>query len=116
MVFGALAAICHAAPAPAPAGDKELLAREPLSFPKLPGYPGGGMPSIPGMPSFTNNQQNQCSGGEPYCCNSDQGGSTNCAKASGICSTTVICCNNNFGVSILFCQTWSGAGLLFVPR
>jgi hypothetical protein len=102
LVFGTLAAIGLSAPAPA--ADNELDARQASYIPGLPGNLAGGMPSLPGMPSFSSSQQNECSGGEPYCCNSDQSsGGNSCAKASGVCDTTVICCNNNFGVS----ETWS---------
>ena len=44
-------------------------------------------------------QINQCSTGTPYCCSPSQSGGHTCEKADVNCGQTVICCNNNGGVS-----------------
>src|SRR5580700_2966834 len=43
-------------------------------------------------------QQNICTTGDPYCCNSAGGGHV-CTKSQVQCSATTICCNNLNGVS-----------------
>jgi hypothetical protein len=66
---------------------------EPRGFPPpppIPGCPGHGFNPV--------TQINQCSSGTPYCCSPSQSGNT-CVKADVSCDQTVICCNNNGGVS-----------------
>ncbi|MCJ1423550.1 hypothetical protein MMC29_001434 [Sticta canariensis] len=51
----------------------------------------------PPPPSVVN-QSNSCgNGAQPYCCDSDNGGSTVCNVSGGssVCSGTTVCCNAN---------------------
>ena len=59
--------------------------------PPPPGCPGQGYNPV--------TQINQCSSGTPYCCSPSQSGGHTCEQADVSCDQTVICCNNNGGVS-----------------
>jgi hypothetical protein len=62
-----------------------------------PPYTPPGCPTLP--PSNPVTQINNCATGTPYCCSPSQSGGHTCEKADVNCGQTVICCNNNGGVS-----------------
>lgn len=77
-----------------PIAENSLEPRGHLPPPKIPGCPG-----VQGNPGPVN-QINQCSTGTPFCCSPTNSGGHNCVKSDVSCKQTVLCCNNNNGVSV----------------
>ncbi|WAO96822.1 Hypothetical protein NCS54_01450900 [Fusarium falciforme] len=64
-------------------------------FPKLPAVKRKGQGGGSDCPT----QTNLCSSGTPYCCTTDGNGVQSCSN-SEVCTSRVICCNNNGGYQI----------------